>query len=95
MAMSNTEIQKAFKIKRTVVEYFETNTVTKIRAKDLMPDFVAKGIFDADDKDGLPIRDFLRKLAKEKYLSLIPQALLEQKEQNKIWFFMKSYGTGS
>lgn len=89
MTLSNTDIQKALKIKKVVNEYFAKTNLTKIEAKELMPDFIAKGIFDTNNQDGLPIRSFLRKLDDEKYLNLIPQTFFEQKDQNKNWFFIK------
>ena len=90
MALTNTDIQKALKINRAVNEYFVRTNLTKVEAKELMPDFIKKGIFNANQQDGLPIRKFLRKLYDEKYLNLIPQAIFEQKDQNKNWFFCKS-----
>ena len=90
MALTNQDIQKALKIKKVVNEYFERTNLTKIEAKELMPDFIAKGIFVSNNQDGLPIRSFLRKLDDEKYLKLIPQTFFEQKDQNKNWFFIKS-----
>ena len=90
MALTNTDIQKALKIKKVVTEYFEKTNLTKVQAKELMHDFVAKEIFPANHKDGLPIRDFLRKLDDEKHLHLIPQIFFEQKDQNKTWVFIKS-----
>ena len=90
MALTHLDIQKALKIKKVVAEYFERNNLTKVEAKELMPNFIAKGIFYTNNQDGLPIRIFLRKLDDEKNLKLIPQAFFEQKDQNKNWFFIKS-----
>ena len=90
MSLTSFEIQKALKIKKVVYEYFEKNNLTKIEAKELMPDFIAKDVFDSNNQDGLEIRKFLRKLDDEKNLKLIPQAFFEQKDQNKNWFFIKT-----
>ena len=90
MAISNTDIQKALRIRRVVKEYFENNTVTKIQAKELMNSFIEKGIFTSNNKDGLPIRDFLRHLDEHNHLHLIPEAYFEQKDVNKNWYFIKS-----
>lgn len=89
MPLADNEIQKALRIKRCVTKYFETHNQTEIEAKELMPAFIKAGIFTANHQDGLPIRDFLRHLEKEKYLKLIPQALFRQKNANKNWFFIK------
>ena len=90
MNITNDDIQKALRIRRAVTEYFDTVTETKIQAKELMNLFIAKGIFVKNNKDGLPIRDFLRHLYKNNHLNLIPQAHYEQKEQNKNWYFIKT-----
>lgn len=90
MTLSKDDIQKALRIKRTVEEYFKNSTETKIQAKELMNLFIKKEIFTSNNKDGLPIRDFLRLLDENKQLNLIPQIFFEQKAQNKNWFFIKS-----
>ncbi len=90
MTLSKDDIQKALRIKRAVDEYFKNSTGTKIQAKELMNLFIKKEIFTSNNKDGLPIRDFLRLLDENKQLNLIPQAFFEQKPQNKNWFFIKS-----
>ena len=89
MGISNDDIQKALRIKRAVSKYFETSTKTKVEAKELMPLFIKDGIFKKDHKDGLPIREFLRYLYEVNHLHVIPQALYEQKEVNKNWYFIK------
>ena len=90
MAITDTDIQKALRIRRTVKEYFYNSTITKIEAKELMNLFIKKGIFDENYKDGLPIRDFLRHLDRNNHLNLIPQAHYEQKDVNKNWYFIKT-----
>lgn len=90
MSLSTSDIQKAFRIKRAVNEYFETSNETKIQAKELMNLFISKEIFKSNNQDGYPIRDFLRHLDENLQLSLIPQVLYEQKAQNKNWYFIKS-----
>jgi hypothetical protein len=87
--LTNDDIQKALRIKRTVTAYFDSTNTNKIEAKELMQDFIADGIFNSNNKDGLPIRDFLRHLDEQKQLRLIPQVHFEQKDKNKNWFFIK------
>jgi hypothetical protein len=91
MAITNCEIQMALRIKRCVKEFFDTHNQTEVAAKELMPLFIKADIFKANHQDGLPIRDFLRHLEKEKYLNLIPQALYKQKSTNKNWYFIKPF----
>ena len=90
MAITDDDIQMAIRIKRCVKEFFDTHNQTEIKAKELMPSFIKMGIFKSNYQDGLPIREFLRHLEKEKYLKLIPQALYKQKNANKNWFFIKT-----
>ena len=90
MGITKNDIQKALRIKRCVNEYFQSSVKTMIEAKELMPYFIREGIFDKNHKDGLPIRDFLRRLEEENHLHLIPQAHYMQKEINKNWYFIKS-----
>jgi hypothetical protein len=87
--MTQDKIQKAFKVKKAVAEYFIDSNETKVMAKDLMPHFVKAGIFAKNHKDGLPIRDLLRELENDDLLKLIPQVHFEQKNTNKNWFFIK------
>lgn len=90
MAITDDEIQMALRIKRCVKEFFDTHNQTEIEAKELMPLFIKMGIFKSNHQAGLPIRELLRHLEKEKYLNLIPQALYKQKNTNKNWFFIKT-----
>lgn len=55
--------------------------------------FVKAGIFPKDQKGGLPIRDILRKLDKEKKLHLIPFVSAERKQVNVNWFFQRRSGS--
>lgn len=88
MSITTEDIQMALRIKNCVKEYFEIYSINKILAKELMPHLIKKRIFIKNHKDGLPIRDFLRKLEKENHLHLIPQVHFEQKEVNKNWYFI-------
>jgi hypothetical protein len=90
MSITTADIQKALRIRKAVAEYFENSNQTKIAAKDLMPFFIIKGIFNLDHREGLPIRDFLRHLDENQHLHLIPQVYFEQKEKNKNWYFIKT-----
>jgi hypothetical protein len=90
MAITDTEIQMAFRIKRCVKEFFDTHIKTEIEAKELMPLFIKNGIFNSNPQNDVIIRDFLKHLEKENYLNLIPQALYQQKNTNKNWYFVKT-----
>lgn len=90
MELSNDDIQKALRIKRAVIEYFEKYGGQKVQAKELMTFFIDKGMFETNNQDGLSIRDFLRHLDENNSLHLIPQVMFEQKKINKNWFFINT-----
>jgi len=70
--------------------FFEKNvSVSKIPAKDLMPNFIRDSIFPADHKNGLPIRKILRELDETNQLKLIPYVLPERKQANTNWYFIR------
>lgn len=80
--------KKASLIEDAVNEYFQTCSQAKVSAKELMDFFIKKDIFSCNYRDGLPIRNFLRKLDKYQQLHLIVQAYYEQKPKYKYWFFI-------
>lgn len=83
-------MSKIHMINRVIESYFIINeNMTLIAAKDLMPEFVAAGVFLADVKNGLPIRQILRKLDKENSLHLIPLAFADRKATNVNWYFQR------
>ena len=90
MEITDIEIQMAFRIKRCVNEFFNTHIKTEIEAKELMPLFIKNGIFNSNPQNGILILDFLKHLEKENYLNLIPQALYQQKNTKKNWYFVKT-----
>ncbi len=76
------------KINRVIKKYFEENpSVKTIAAKDLMPNFIEAGIFEKDQKGGLPIRNILRGLDRVRSLHLVPYVRPERKAVNTNWFF--------
>lgn len=82
--MANLEL-----INKVIKTYFEKNSnIPKVLAKDLMPNFINAGIFEADHRNGLPIRKVLRDLDSKNKLSLIPYVLAERKSVNTNWYFV-------
>lgn len=76
-------------INEVIEAYFVNNpSATIIPAKELMPEFIADGIFKKDTKNGKPIRDVLRRLSRTNQLQLIPYVHAELKEQNTYWYFI-------
>ena len=88
--LSEYNIQKAGTIDQIVFDYFKLHSkVKEVQAKDLMEDFIKGGVFNKDYKDGLPLRDFLKKLEDNDSLDLFKQTKLIRKVENKYWFFVK------
>ncbi len=88
--LSEYNIQKAGIIDQIVFDYFKLNPkVKEVQAKDLMEEFVKAGAFSKDYKDGLPLRDFLKKLEENNSLDLFKQSKLIRKAENKYWYFAK------
>jgi hypothetical protein len=54
-----------------------------------MADMVAAGIFNKDEKKGLPLRKVLRKLEEENELAQIPSVHIEKNGENKYLYFVK------
>lgn len=81
-------INKINLINKIIENYFLINKcVVKVPAKDLMSEFINAGIFDKDEKNGLPIRKILRELDKTNNLSIIPYVFADRKVKNTNWYF--------
>lgn len=67
-------------INRVIENYFNNHpAIASIRPKDIMPYLVEVGVFNKDQRAGLPMRDLLMKLDKSKQLHLIPTVRAESK----------------
>jgi len=81
---------KIKQINEAIESYFLINKdLDKVRAKDLMPHFIAADIFEKDHKKGLPIRNLLRVLDVTNKLKLIPSVHFERKKINTNWYFIR------
>jgi hypothetical protein len=91
MLTENT-IHKAGRIDQVVRDYFAQHPrVNELPAKDLMPLFVEKGIFNKDYvREGLPIRSVLRALDSAGKLDLLKHCKVERKAINRNWYFVRS-----
>ena len=86
--MTERKIHLIGRIDQIIRDYFEKNTsVKEVLAKDMMPLFIKKGIFKKDHRDGLPIRNILREMDKEKKLYLIKHLKVNRKMTNRNWYF--------
>ena len=87
---SDKQINKISRIDQAIKEYFEANPSTsEINARNLMPIFIQKGIFYKNERDGLPIKNLLRKLYKEDKLSLLKNAKVIRHPVTRKWHFCK------
>jgi hypothetical protein len=83
-------------INEVIKSYFEQNkNVQKVPANELMPWFIKAGVFNADQKGGLPIRNVFRDLDSNGKLHLIPYVLAERKSFNTNWFFVNTVVTST
>ena len=84
-------MSKIAEINQVIQTYFENNqSVKEVMAKDMMPYFILAGIFPKDIKNGLPIRNILRRLDEKNALHQIPYVRVERKEANNNWFFQRT-----
>lgn len=87
------DLSKIPAINSVIQQFFDANpSVKQIPAKDLMPYFVKAGIFEADRKGGLPIRDILRTLDRANQLHKIPFVFADRKSANTNWYFVSKPG---
>lgn len=88
--LSEHNIQKAGTIDQIVFDYFKANPkVKEVQAKDLMEEFVKGGAFSQNYKEGLPLREFLKKLESSNQLNLFKKSKLVKNEENKYWYFVR------
>lgn len=88
--MTRTSMQERIKAINSVLSaYFADKTNPRqVPALELMGLFINKGIFNKDHRNGLPIRNILRKLNNEGCLHDIPYARGELKQKNIYWTFV-------
>ena len=84
------EMQERVKaINNVLRDYFANKTNPRqVPALELMGLFIDKGIFKKDHRNGLPIRNVLRKLNNEGRLHDIPYAHGDLKQKNIYWTFV-------
>jgi hypothetical protein len=78
------------KINKVIAQYFKDNTaVDWIPAKEIMSELIKAGVFNKDEKKGLPIRKIFRKLDKEEQLEKIPAVHAERRSENVYWYLVR------
>lgn len=89
--LSESLVHKIGRIDQIVRDHFANNpSLNEVLAKDLMPLFIAKGIFNKDYfRLGLPIRNLLRRLDKENKLSLLSHCKVIRNPVNRKWYFSR------
>ena len=88
--MTRTSMQERIMAINSVLSaYFADKTNPRqVPAFKLMGLFIDKGVFNKDHRNGLPIRNLLRKLRNEGRLHDIPYAHGELKQKNTYWTFV-------
>lgn len=77
-------------INKVIADYFEANTDKDwIPAKDIMADLIKSGVFNKDQKKGLPLRKVLRALDKDNALDKMPSAHAERTETATYWYLVR------
>ena len=83
---------KIVTINAVIKNFFIQNpSISTIAAKELMPKFLSTGIFSTNHRDGLPLRNLLRKLDSENQLHRIPSLMAERKSKNTYWYFVRKH----
>lgn len=78
------------RINNAIAAYFKNNPeVDWIAAKEIMADLVKAGIFNKDEKKGLPLRKVFRALDKEKALDKIPFIHAERRGIDTYWYLVR------
>ncbi|MDB4534567.1 hypothetical protein N9242_06815 [Vicingaceae bacterium] len=81
---------KIASINKAITAYFKNNPTTEwIPVKLLMPMLIESGVFHKDIKKGLPLRNVLRGLDKEKTFDKIPSLHAERKGIDTYWYFVR------
>jgi|GEM_PF-2682596 len=76
-------------INAALEKYFQNHPRTGIiRAKNVLPEFIKAGIYKKNHRDGLPLRNDLRKLDEMRALKKIPYLNAVRKETNTYWYFI-------
>jgi hypothetical protein len=93
LVLSEKKMHKIGRIDQIVRDYFAGRpTETEVSARNLMPLFIEKGVFEKDNRAGLPIRTLLRQLDAAGKLPLLKHVLVVRKEINRNWYFVRSEG---
>jgi hypothetical protein len=90
ISLSEKKLHKIGRIDQIVRDYFtDRPTEKEVSAKNLMLLFIEKGIFEKDNRAGLPIRSLLRQLDAAGKLSLLKHVFVVRKELNRNWYFVR------
>lgn len=90
VAFSSKKIHRINRINDTVKNYFDKHpSIFEIRAVDLMPLFISKGIFIDDIPAGKHIQLLLHEIFKSGQMHLFQSINIIQKPENKQWYFSR------
>jgi len=82
--------ENIIKINEVITHYFATNaSIDWIPVKAIMPSLIEAGVFNKDEKKGLPIRKVFRKLDLESKLAEIPTVHAERRSDTVYWYLVR------
>jgi len=82
--------ERVDKINNVLEEHFKNHFSNKeVPAKDFMHLFIKNGIYDKDVRNGLPLRQDLRKLDELNELHRVKYLVIKRKKVNTFWYFQK------
>jgi hypothetical protein len=83
-----TDNEKFNKINLAIGHFFNKSPLSYCKPKDLMPLLIKQNLFKKDFRNGLPLRNLLRKWDNTIDLKdYIPSIRIERKKKNRFWFF--------
>lgn len=68
-------------------EWFVETGIVEARPKDLMKYLIQRGVYNKDHREGLPLRNDLRRLKREGRLNLIDTVEGVEVGKNTQWYF--------
>lgn len=88
--LSEKKLHKIARIDQTVHDYFTQHPAKKeVPARELMPLFIANGVFFKNERRGMAIRNLLNRLHTADKLHLLSQCNVVRSEENRHWYFVR------
>ncbi|HEY8401554.1 MAG TPA: hypothetical protein VIK89_09845 [Cytophagaceae bacterium] len=93
MAISQKETLLAIQISQYIQDYFDNNKIyNTVKTSEIYEVLYKKGIENWDKNSASKFREFLKKLASNSALDLIPQCRPEMSGKSMTWYFESTPG---